>query len=64
MTGLFMELGPCRVNKDGRSATTNEDSWIDAANMLFLDQPVILIQFLCFRYCADDSVDRRWILIL
>jgi hypothetical protein len=40
MTGLFMELGPCTVNEDGESARENPNSWISAANVFFLDQPV------------------------
>jgi len=40
MTGLFMELGPCTVNEDGESARENPHSWISAANVFFLDQPV------------------------
>jgi len=37
--GLFMELGPCRVNMDGNSTTPNPYSWNDHANIFFLDQP-------------------------
>lgn len=40
MTGLFMELGPCTVNDDGESARENPNSWIEAANVFFLDQPI------------------------
>lgn len=40
MTGLFMELGPCTVNEDGELARENPHSWISAANVFFLDQPV------------------------
>lgn len=40
MTGLLMELGPCRVNEGGQSATENKDSWINVANVFFLDQPI------------------------
>lgn len=40
MTGLFMELGPCRVNDFGNGTTKNEYSWIEAANVFFLDQPI------------------------
>lgn len=40
MTGLFFELGPCFVNKDGSSARKNEHSWINNANVFFLDQPI------------------------
>jgi carboxypeptidase C (cathepsin A) len=47
MTGLFMELGPCRVNEDGESARENPNSWINAASVFFLDQPV--------SYCFEFS---------
>ncbi len=40
LTGLLMELGPCRVNKDGKGTTVNRDSWNNNANLIFLDQPV------------------------
>lgn len=40
MTGLFMELGPCRVNAQGNGTIKNEYSWIEAANVFFLDQPI------------------------
>jgi len=40
MTGLFMELGPCTVNEGGDSARKNPNSWIEAANVFFLDQPI------------------------
>jgi carboxypeptidase C (cathepsin A) len=40
MTGLFFELGPCLVNEDGESARENPNSWINAASVFFLDQPI------------------------
>ncbi|KAH6681908.1 peptidase S10, serine carboxypeptidase [Halenospora varia] len=40
MMGLFMELGPCIVNEGGDSARENTNSWINAANVFFLDQPI------------------------
>lgn len=40
MTGLFMELGPCRVSDSGNSTVKNEYSWTEAANVFFLDQPI------------------------
>ncbi len=40
MTGLFLELGPCTVNEGGESARENPHSWINAASVFFLDQPI------------------------
>ncbi|KAJ3105704.1 hypothetical protein HDU97_007681 [Phlyctochytrium planicorne] len=39
LTGLLMELGPCRVNEGGNGTTYNEYSWNTNANTIFLDQP-------------------------
>ncbi|KAJ3117543.1 hypothetical protein HK100_000800 [Physocladia obscura] len=38
--GLFMELGPCRVDPGGNSTSFNPYGWNNKANLLFLDQPV------------------------
>ncbi|KAJ3084500.1 hypothetical protein HDU99_000502 [Rhizoclosmatium hyalinum] len=38
--GLFMELGPCRVDPGGNSTSFNPYAWNSKANLLFLDQPV------------------------
>ncbi|OAD71105.1 hypothetical protein PHYBLDRAFT_114461, partial [Phycomyces blakesleeanus NRRL 1555(-)] len=40
MTGLFMELGPCLVDRQGKSVSFNRNSWNKHANILFLDQPI------------------------
>ncbi|KAJ2720100.1 hypothetical protein GGI07_004812 [Coemansia sp. Benny D115] len=39
-TGLLMELGPCRVDKGGKSASPNAFGWNDKAHVIFLDQPL------------------------
>ncbi|KAI1647599.1 Alpha/Beta hydrolase protein [Daldinia loculata] len=39
MMGLFMELGPSSINKDG-SLKYNEYSWNSNASVIFIDQPV------------------------
>ena len=39
LTGLFMELGPSRINKD-LSLAYNPYSWNTNASVIFLDQPV------------------------
>lgn len=40
MTGLFAENGPCHVKSDSNSTYSNEWSWNNEVNMLYLDQPV------------------------
>ncbi|XP_076887210.1 serine carboxypeptidase 1-like [Bidens hawaiensis] len=37
--GTMMEVGPFRVNKDGKTLSININSWIKEANMLFLESP-------------------------
>jgi len=38
--GLFMELGPCKVNEHGNDTIPRAESWNEQANVFFLDQPV------------------------
>ncbi|KAJ1658729.1 hypothetical protein IWQ61_002087 [Dispira simplex] len=40
MTGLLMELGPCRVNDQGDGLLPNPHAWNNRANLIFLDQPM------------------------
>ncbi|KZS95435.1 serine carboxypeptidase [Sistotremastrum niveocremeum HHB9708] len=37
--GLFMELGPCRID-DGNGTKVNPHSWNENANIFFIDQPI------------------------
>lgn len=41
-TGLFIELGPCSIYKEGSTVNTsyNPHSWNNHFNIIFLDQPV------------------------
>ncbi|KAH8887247.1 alpha/beta-hydrolase [Thozetella sp. PMI_491] len=38
LPGLFTEIGPCEFDAPN-STVVNPDSWVDFANLLFLDQP-------------------------
>jgi carboxypeptidase C (cathepsin A) len=40
MEGLFEENGPFKINADGHTLSTNPHSWHNAANVLFIDQPI------------------------
>ncbi|KAJ8655583.1 hypothetical protein O0I10_008671 [Lichtheimia ornata] len=39
LEGLFTELGPCFINKEGDGTVYNEHSWNNNASIIFLDQP-------------------------
>lgn len=40
--GMLFELGPCWVAHDGETTKPNKYSWNNEANVLFLDQPVMV----------------------
>ncbi|KAJ3289695.1 hypothetical protein HK104_007297 [Borealophlyctis nickersoniae] len=54
LTGLFMELGPCRVNPNGNGTTLNKWSWNNEANIVFLDQPINV----GFSYADNEEVSN------
>ncbi|KAI8326155.1 peptidase S10, serine carboxypeptidase [Martensiomyces pterosporus] len=39
-TGLLMELGSCRIDKGGKTASFNKYGWNDQAHVIFIDQPL------------------------
>ncbi|KAJ3579125.1 hypothetical protein NPX13_g1434 [Xylaria arbuscula] len=40
LMSLFRENGPCRVNSDSNSTSTNAFSWNEHSDILYIDQPV------------------------
>lgn len=40
MDGLWLELGPLRLDQYGKVVSINKHSWHNVANLLFIDQPV------------------------
>ncbi|KAK6015916.1 serine carboxypeptidase, partial [Ostertagia ostertagi] len=40
LEGLFLENGPFRIGKDGKSITRNPYAWNQFANVLYLESPV------------------------
>ncbi|KAF4974545.1 hypothetical protein FZEAL_8569 [Fusarium zealandicum] len=38
--GIFLGSGPCAVNHDGNSTRRLDYSWIDRANVVYIDQPI------------------------
>ena len=61
MDGLFLELGPLRLNKG--NIQINPHSWHHAGNVLFIDQPVGTgMSFTKNRnYCkSDDAINTQF----
>ncbi|PIO61181.1 serine carboxypeptidase [Teladorsagia circumcincta] len=40
LEGLFLENGPFRIGKDGKTITRNPYAWNQFANVLYLESPV------------------------
>lgn len=53
MMGMFQELGPCLVNRDGNGTRYNPYAWNRNSSLLFVDQPVGV----GFSYVDDDGED-------
>ncbi|KAI8712158.1 Amidohydro-rel domain-containing protein [Fusarium sp. LHS14.1] len=53
--GMFKGIGPCAVNKDGNSTRRLEYSWIDHANVIFIDFLSIFTKFI-----FPELTDRPW----
>ena len=58
MDGLFLELGPFKLDKNNLDVKSNPSSWHNVANLLFIDQPVGTgLSYTTARdgYCSNDE---------
>lgn len=58
MDGLFLELGPFKLDKNNQDIKSNPSSWHNVANLLFIDQPVGTgLSYTTARdgYCGNDE---------
>lgn len=65
--GLFMEVGPFRVEQDGKTVKLNEHSWNRKANIIFLDTPAktgFSYSKNKYEFTDDDSVTEQNLMAL